>query len=633
MALVVFWFIAVLLAFHFGSDLYPPGVPVSLLVDLVLLILIGVSAWGLGSALLSPLKLADDSPHEAPVFELGAGLGGLALIVFVVAATGLLYRPVVIAILGGCVSLLARRLKAGAFSPRAPRTAAVPRLSRAEVLLAALPVAAGLVTLAGALAPPEFYDALIYHLAVPDLYVRHHGMVPVPGNYYASLPANMGMLYAVGLLIRGGGLAQSLHWLCGAAAAVALLASAGRHTDRTTALLACAVFALTPGVMLISTYAIADLGVTLFGTLCFAAVLNLWRGGGRRWLITAGIFAGLALGTKLTAAAVVCAPAAAAIALRPGRSIFGQDARRALAGVALFAGIALLLLVPWLARNLAFTGNPLAPYFGATGSPGITDEMSRRLPSGAGPIDLAMHYVSAPWSVTMKRLGAGGYLGPVFLMFVPLLILMRGLPPVVAPAALMAGLGLAGWAAMSQVTRYLLPVLPLFALLAAVAARRLHRLVSCAALGWALAYNALIFFILIETTGNYRVVAGAETPESYLSRRVTYYPAVAFLNDAPLEAKVLFVGEGRGYYCPRAYAATTPFDAPLLDRYAASAANEEAIVAALRADGFTHMLVSDPELRRTRNITADDLMKRFFPSGGLRLLFERNGVRIYGLAG
>ncbi len=614
--LSVAWFLAVLLGFH---ATYPHGGLPLLLLRIIMLVSLAVAAWGLGRTLLRPLGLQDLSPGEFPLFEIGAGLGGIALLMLAVSTAGVLYRPLVLALLAGCV-FLARGVD--------PRRGGTTAWSRSEILLALVAGCAGLVTLVGSLAPPEFYDALIYHLAVPDLYIRNHGMVEVPGNYYSHFPANMGMLYTAGLLIGGGEMAQSIHWLCGALAAASLFVTARRHTDRATALLATVLFSLTPGIMLVSTYAIADLGVTLFGVLCFAAALNFRRDGDRRWVVLAGLFAGLALGTKYTAAIVVCLPAGAAIAW-----MAGPGPRRRLTSLAIFGGIALLVMSPWLGRNAALTGNPVAPYLSSGSSPGIGDEIDRRLPESRGFSGLAAHIATAPWTVSTRPLGAGVSLGPVFLMLAPLLLLVRTEHRVVVPVAIMAGVGFLGWASTIQLTRYMMPIVPLLAILAAVAARSVWRPAAVVGIGWALLYNSFLFFSLTESIGTYRVVFGAERREQYLSRRVSYYPAAVFLGELPADqpVKVLFVGEGRGYYCPREYVASTPYDAPILDRYAEAAGGEEGLVRDLRADGFTHLLVSDPELRRTREIGADDVMVRFFPSGSRPLLFEGNGVRIYGL--
>lgn len=232
----------------------------------------------------------------------------------------------------------------------------------------------------------------------------------------------------------------------------------------------------------------------------------------------------------------------------------------------------------------------------------------------------------------MTRMGAAGYLGPLFLMLVPPLLFMRRLPDVTRPVAVMAAVGFAGWALTTQVTRYLFPVLPLIALLAALCARRLPKMLTIPALSWILAYNLLLFFFFAGTIGGFGVVVGAEPAAEFLDRRVSYHPAMTWLAaSTPADARVLFVGEGRGFYCPRAYAASTPFDVPLLERYAARAGSDQALLSTLREEGFTHLLVSGPELARTRNVTAGQTMGRYFPSGGPRLVFEKQDVRVYEL--
>ncbi|MGH9868783.1 MAG: ArnT family glycosyltransferase [Candidatus Polarisedimenticolia bacterium] len=626
-ALISLWLLIVLVSYHFLVEPFPALHVLSLLGHVALLGLVTASAWGLGSLALRPLGLdAGPAPRILIVMvETATGLGTLALGVFALAAAGLLYRPAVLALVIAGVAALGmqrgRRLAA-------PSGESAP-WSRVDLALLALLALAAVLTFTAAVAPPEFYDALVYHLAIPDHYIQHHGMVPIEGNFYAHYPANMGMLYAMGLLLRDAAFAQSLHWLCGVLSVFTLYAIGVRHAARTEALLACVLFGLIPGVMLVSTAAISDLTITLFGTVCFAAVLEWWESGDRRWLVPAGIAAGLAMGTKYTAALVVCLPCAAALAACRGRSWAARGA-----AVVLVGAVALALLSPWLVRNAIFTGNPVAPYLSSsTDTPDVLDEMHRYLPD-AGMAGLARHVMTAPWNTSMRSLGYAGQLGPVFLILLPALPFLGRLPRVAAPAALMAGIGFVAWAAVMPVTRYVMPVLPLVALLAALAARRVPRPLAAVAVGWPVLYGLYLYCFLILTIGAWRPVTGAETAQDYLSRRVTYYPAAAFMDTLPSDVRVLFVGEGCGFYVPRPFRASTPLDPPLLDGYAARAPQgEAALLSLLRHEGFTHLLVSGPELRRNRRVSADDVMRRFFPSGSPRLVFERNDVRLYALPG
>jgi hypothetical protein len=61
----------------------------------------------------------------------------------------------------------------------------------------ALPAAtAGLVVLPVALAPPFFYDALVYHLGLPWQALQESGISPHPENVFAAFPPLVQLVYA-----------------------------------------------------------------------------------------------------------------------------------------------------------------------------------------------------------------------------------------------------------------------------------------------------------------------------------------------------------------------------------------------------------------------------------------------------
>ncbi|MDY0096484.1 MAG: hypothetical protein RBT80_27620, partial [Candidatus Vecturithrix sp.] len=59
------------------------------------------------------------------------------------------------------------------------------------------------VTFFAAATPPFFFDALTYHLAVPQKYLQYHGFHFLPHHYYSNFPANLGMLVRVGVSVSG----------------------------------------------------------------------------------------------------------------------------------------------------------------------------------------------------------------------------------------------------------------------------------------------------------------------------------------------------------------------------------------------------------------------------------------------
>ncbi len=658
------WFAFLAIAYH---QRFPPGTLPGHGMRILVALLILASAAGLGAPLVRKLAGPGTQPLMHGLIAVGLGLGALELSMLALTAAGIA-SPIVawLLVAAGLVAggrRLAARLDASLGTvPEA--FAALRDEARARwwaLPILALACAGWLAALGAALAPAEFYDALIYHLAVPDRYLASGGIGAVPGNFYSHFPANQGMLYALGMLlsserVEAGTLAQLLHLLLGLLSVVVTLLIGRRHLSPGVGLLGAGLLATVPGILLSATWPIADLAVTFDGALVLALLLDARAEDGRARrgrLLLAGLMAGLALGVKYTAVPSVLLPALVWLAWEARR----LDASR-LKELATFTAAAALVFAPWTVRNLAVTGNPVAPYMssifgGPEGGIGLSEEVTRRLPEGASFGALAVHYLSAPWRAGLERLGAGGHLGAALTLLIPFVFLGRGRSAALAPIALLGATAVLAWAASSQVTRYLFPALPALCLLAAHGGASLVRAAPplraplAAGLGWLLLHNVYLFGVLALTVNPYGVAFGVEMPEDYLSRRVSYYPAASFINaQLPEGARLLLVGEARGYYIERAYDASTPYDPILLGRLAGDAVRERAdLGSVLRRAGYTHMLVSRPEMERVARMqgrggyfdaldeAARASVAGLFRDGATRTLFERNGVSVLEILG
>jgi hypothetical protein len=652
-AILVAWF-GVLAVAHHRS--FPPGtIPLHAALILAALLVLAAAA-GFGRPLV---RRALGSDPEAPlswVLAIGAGLGAMELAVLAALALHLAspFTAWGIVLAGTTLLILGRGPSGsgGAVAGRIWREAVGARWPAPALALAGV---GWVAALGAALAPAEFYDALIYHLAVPDCYVSANAVLALPGNFYAQYPANQGMLYALGMLlvpgkIPAGSLAQLLHLAAGAAAVAATFAAGARHLSPRAGLLAACLVATVPGVLLTATYPIADLAATFDGALAAACLLEAGAAAGarlrKRWALLAGVFAGLALGTKYAAALTVFLPGVVWLLTRCRRL-----EREKVADLGGFVLAAAAVFAPWAIRNGALWGNPVAPYLSgllgaAPSGPSLAEEVGRRLPEGLGAAGFIVHWLSGPWRAGTERLGWGGYLGAAFWLLIPFAALGRPRPPALGALAALGGAALAFWSAGVQVTRYLFPAIPVLALLAAHGAAALARSfpalkeAAACAVGWILLHNVYVFLVLAAATGPYGAVLGVQDPEEYLARRVAYYPAAAFLNAAaPPSAKVLLVGEGRGYYLEREYAGATPFDPiPLVEIAEKAVRAGRPLAAALRGAGFTHLLVGRGEMERIARMrgeagyfartgpAARDAIERLLSGEGARAVFERSGV-------
>jgi hypothetical protein len=193
-------------------------------------LLFWVLSLGLGRAALRrwvPLRF--NLPEKIGLsLALGAGL--LSVAVCCLGAAGMLNKSgvLVVTVLGlGVVFADWRK------SPPALPRLSVGALDGPTALLALLAALVLLGTGALALAPARFYDALVYHLALPKLYLLENRWVPTPAFLFGGFPMFTHALFAWALALGDERWAALIHWGFGVGAA--LCCSGGRASAPATA--------------------------------------------------------------------------------------------------------------------------------------------------------------------------------------------------------------------------------------------------------------------------------------------------------------------------------------------------------------------------------------------------------------
>jgi 4-amino-4-deoxy-L-arabinose transferase-like glycosyltransferase len=274
------------------------------------------------------------------------------------------------------------------------------------------------------------------------------------------MPFTWEMLYTIALGIGDTATGKALHFAASVLCSLVAFALGSRLHSRLAGLVAGTVFFLTPIVVWESTTADNDLGLAFFEGLSVLAVFAWLQHRDRRWLILAGLLAGIALGIKLTGAYLVLAGTGVLIAWwwRCDRSL---ATLRELS----WLGVAIAPFAPWLVRSAILTGNPVFPI----GEPSLfpvlgplagtwRDFLSTHYGLGHSPAQ----YLALPWSVTFRGDAFEGTPGPLYLAFVPALLFLA--PRVRAAGLLMLFVAwLAVWALGSQQMRFLIPGLLLAA--------------------------------------------------------------------------------------------------------------------------------------------------------------------------
>jgi len=578
---------------------------------------ITLAAWSVGQRLsqwfLNGL-FAD--PREALVFQLAIGFASLSYTFFALAYVGLYRRPVV----GGIVILLAA---SGCVSaPRAlkeiVRSFRVPRRDVAFVLCAGAAVVCGLIA---AVAPETEYDALWYHLYLPARWLAVGRPVDLIEEYISLYPLAWEMLYGAAMALGGAVAAKALHFLCLPLVAMTASMLTTRLFPRANPWVAVALVVTAPTVLWESTTAYIDLALAWYVASAVYALLQYEMLRDRRWLIVGAMVMGTALGIKHLGL-VALAITSIVLAVGERRVATGRDAART---VAVFVAVALAIASPWYVRAYAASGNPVFPemysVFGArpeTRWSSDAERSLRRFKDHFGRSRTAPHLATLPWDVTMHGASYGGTFGPLFLILVPAAASWHRRNRVAAGWVLFAGSAayIAVWASpvSSFQLRFLVPVVPLLAAIAAQGAMRIGAAADATLRHGGAATKAILVVLLltnlppaIESHERDRVgwsgwlthvirglplgvVAGVEREHDYLARVVPSYRAWHFIDTMlPASTRVLSFSGGDNLYSDRS---RIPSDAIVAHAavWGAEAGEERAAVRGLIDLGVTHVL-------------------------------------------
>ncbi|HXT00651.1 MAG TPA: hypothetical protein VN915_08260 [Elusimicrobiota bacterium] len=574
-----------------------PGV-----LPLLLLAITALAAAGSGRKLVAALGAGGDEA-EKTVAGATLGLGVLALAMFALAAAGLLASWAASALLGALLLF--------GWSEVRPALAALVDGGRRALerpwlcVLVGLPL---LFALWACLVPPHQYDALVYHLALPQEYLRAGRLYAPPGIVYAHFPQNGEMLFTLALDMGSDLLAQMYAWLASALTIGWLLTYGRRITS--AAPWAAALVATHTAVLLLSSTAYVEPLVMLWMTGALLAFEASDEGAQRGPLLLSALFMGLALGTKYYAGLL-----AVLLVLR-------LAFRGRLKPAILYAALAGALFAPWLIKNWIFVGNPVFPFlykiFPATKA-GWTSELA------AGYFQVLTEYghahgflrdlLSLPvlllrnplrYGGGMDVLGDYGWDLTLWLWGYGLWAALRGRGP--RALALLTALYFAGWFATGVVLRFLTAMAPAMARVGAAGAAQWReeaapgaRVLAAAAAGVMLASHLFLVLFVHGVFGSGGPMLALEDRGTFLSRKLEYYPCAVESGRLPLGSKILEVGEQRGYYIPRAHLSTTVHAPNLYVALANASSSPEDLARSLRAGGFTHLLFVPREALRLGN--------------------------------
>lgn len=593
---------------------------------------------------------------ERLVLAISVGLGEVALLTLAMGAFHVIYRWVAFVALSGLTIVfwpvsadVARQLlKSGAELKRMWQEG---DLRFSSVVLGTLGVCL-LGALMWAVSPSIHFDALNYHLGVPAIYVQHHSVVEVPEEFRSYWAHNAEMLYTFALTLVGQPLPTLIHLTFGLLTMGLVFSLGNRLMGRRAGLVAAALFYSMPIVTWESGVAYTDLMVTFYAFGATYAVFVWWLEQDDVWLTIAGLLAGFGLGTKLSAilmlvplsVLVMCA-----VPLRYGASF------RSLMGLLRFGVPAVVLVAPWFVRDWFWTGNPIFPFYNSIFQSPTWPRENTFLNFGMfGKGHGVLSLLRLPWDLTIDpgafvEAGRPGLVGGLPLLALPWLYPWYS-PGLGRLPAIMLGFVLGVvvlWFIIGQYLRYLLPLFPLLAILAALNLEILwlmcvrysrQKQVAALALVGALCYVAATRIVdaisgwQIPERYPYRVALGLETPQSFLARAVPVYDALQFLNtQGEGKHKVLSVGNDfRMYTTSRIFSVHGSREGGLFAFLLPPGAH---LAHTLERQGYDFLLINQNEIRARPGMYQLAVLDESFLQRFARLEFARRNVYVYRLLG
>lgn len=620
---------------------------------LFLLCVIGCAAIGCGNMVCTRFKLAGHG-SERLILPMAIGLWMIASWTFGIGIAGL-YNDRgrwITWVLQAAAVLYGAREILRTYTPHNGKC----RVSWMAVIAGVLLGTGTLFLFAKALRPALFYDAVTYHLGVPNYYLLEGRIAHIPHDAFSNFPFTAEMLFTLGMFLHGQHLAQLISVLIWCCTAGTLWQFSKRFFPEVSPWIAPLLFAATPALLENVVLYTNDLHLAYY-TLITAYCFFLWEENpeAMRYLVLTGFCAGICLGIKYIAFICVLLP------LWCGVLWITFVRERAGMRVWLYRTCwctlpALLVFMPWGIKNLIATGNPLYPgLYPLLGGSNMTLLQYKNITAMSHPPSIDQ-LISGLWHNPARLFLAAGepiqplcsewHIGPLLVIVMPLVLFLGNRSSRVFLLCAATVLQFFAWHCTFHVARFLYPCIVL-ALLAA--AYILHKISHCMSKTLACIFLGFIGLLISMgiLAGMYQVNLATktfgldflyETDDAFLRRHMIDNPA-ALLESLPVyeyvnkhtdpDAQVLIIGDAQHLYIKRRHryaylAATTPYDvmreyAPEYDRIAHE----------LKREGITHIIFAPHELQRLQRCGAVGFEERntehingFLTSPWVHLVYE-----------
>ena len=548
---------------------------------------------------------------ETFVFSFALGIGFISFLVFFLGLCHILFLKWVLLILILATLISSKSvylfIKTNQFSSYDFKYMYSSKLRMFLVVLVSLSL---LMTLISTIAPAKGNDALVYHLSDAKYFAQHHLVTFIPYTSSSVYPYFMEMLFTLAMLFDNPLLAKLFHFSMAFFGGLAVYSLGWRYINKEVAIIATAIFYLTPGVFTQATYAYIDIGWAFYTFMGFYAIM-LWDfSSERRWLVLAGVMCGIAADTKYIG---LITPVTVGLVLVIKGFLQKEKYKDLARNFALFSIIVVIIIFPYYIRPFLYTGNPFYPFYakyiaesGWYGHDGFDFGMKKTF----------LNFIVSPWYVTFypgKIFGGSeSQLSPLYLAFLPALIFLREKGKPILLISIFVGIFYFFWFFKFPAVRYILPIIPFLALL-------------CGYVVWAMDNRSRYFGYLIKTVFSVFLVlnfglciyynreelvffSNGANVEDYLSKQDRSSKVFQYINKhTPPTSKILIIGELRTLYLDRENIRELYYR--IYDKYHLKDIIE--IIDDLKSKGITHILYAETQNKIDKTPTVPEADNSF----------------------
>ena len=584
----------------------------SYLFNVLLLGLLLVISFALGRKILRWMKVEMKDFWMGTLFSIGIGLGILSYLTFGLGFLGLLYRwffwALVIIFSAAGFFEVKRMFQEIGKNPQIIKS----ENKKFALSYKAVWVLLGIlifINLCMSFVPELFYDSLYHHLGIPNYYIIKHKILPLRYVIASFYPPGMEMLYLMAMLLSGDILAKLIHFSCGILTLIAIYHFCKKYFNRLIGLISCAIFYTVPIVSINSWATGNDVCLAFIFMLSLWAMIEFFNKDQhqKKWLFLSAILAGFCMSIKYPALFSVLGLMSFAFLY----DVFGKKSSlsKSLKMILIYGLIALAVTSPWLIRNFVYIKNPFFPFFCK-----LSGGEYLQIRQGASIFYDTLHtfgkiseVLTSPWFLTMKGYDSLHFVGPLFLLLIPLFFFIKRKEKIAWHLFNFSLLAYFFFLLATKKPRYLMPAFPAMSIIAAygliTVMNNMPRYIGrTIVVGFSFVLMTNIYSILSIIHFNYspfKVLTGIESRDDYLSYShpgVYPYPAYSvfkYVNERlPVSSKILVIGDEKVYYIKRDFVFNAHSNKNLIIEWCKQAKNPENLYNNLKKEKISHLLIN-----------------------------------------